>query len=249
MTGAYARSVSVTLNWMKFDAVLFDLDGVLTPTADLHRRAWAELFADDGFGPTDYLEHVDGKPRYDGVASFLEARGRDLEWGSPSDPPGRSTVCALGNLKNEMFNDLLDRDGVEAYPGSSAVLDHLATAEVAAAVVSSSENARRVLTAAGLDTRFEVVVDGRTAATASLAGKPRPDTFVHAARLLGVAPDRTIVVEDAVSGVRAGATGGFGLVVGVDRGGNREGLLTAGADLVVDDLADTLGAPSRGGTR
>ncbi|MEY2958536.1 MAG: hypothetical protein RLZZ01_1104 [Actinomycetota bacterium] len=249
MTAAYAPIVSVTLNWPKFEAVLFDLDGVLTPTADLHERAWSALFADDGFGPEDYLAHVDGKPRYDGVRAFLAARGVDLPWGDPTDLPGRSTVCALGNLKNTLFDDLLRTEGVEPYPGSAAVLDLLVGAGVAAAVVSSSKNAVRVLAAAGLADRFEIVVDGIVAEASALAGKPRPDTFLDAADRLGVPPRRTVVVEDAVSGVTAGVAGDFGLVVGVDRGGNRSALSAAGADLVVDDLADTLGRPNGAGDR
>ncbi|MFZ9042481.1 MAG: HAD family hydrolase [Ilumatobacteraceae bacterium] len=234
--------MSVTLNWSKFDAVLFDLDGVLTPTAELHERAWSALFADHGFGPVDYLTHVDGKPRYDGVHSFLAARGIDVPWGDPADPPGRSTVCALGNLKNSMFDDLLRSDGVTPYAGSTAVLALLAATGVPAAVVSSSKNATRVLAAAGLGTRFEVVVDGLVAEATGLAGKPDPETFLHAADLIGAAPEHSVVVEDAASGVTAGVAGGFGLVIGVDRGGNRRALLGCGADVVVDDLADTLGS-------
>ena len=246
MTATYARSVPVTINWSKFAAVLFDLDGVLTPTAELHERAWAELFSDLGFGPADYLTYVDGKPRYEGVRSFLDARGVGLEWGDATDPPGRTTVCAMGNLKDEIFNDLLDRNGIAPYVGSCAVLDALVVAGVAAAVVSSSKNARKVLAAAGLAGRFDVIVDGTTAVAESLRGKPQPDTFVFAARSLDADPSRSVVVEDAVSGVQAGVGGGFGLVVGIDRGGNRAALLTAGADIVVDDLADTLAPQQRG---
>lgn len=249
MMTTYAPTVSVTVNWTKFDAVLFDLDGVLTPTAELHERAWADLFADDGFGPADYLAHVDGKPRYDGVEAFLVSRDVHLPWGDPSDPPGRSTVCALGNLKNDLFDRRLRAKGVEPYPGSIAVLDLLADRGVSAAVVSSSKNASRVLTAAGLGNRFDVVVDGLVAEASSLPGKPRPDTFLRAADLLGVGASRSIVVEDAVSGVTAGVAGGFGLVIGVDRGGHRSALIDSGADLVVDDLADTLGGSDRHGER
>ena len=220
--------------------MLFDLDGVITPTAEIHERAWAALFQPWGFTPTDYLRYVDGKPRYDGVRSFLASRGVELPWGDPNDPPGDETVCALGNRKNHMFNIILDDDGIEPYPGSSAVLDLLDEHGVPQAIVSSSKNARTVLRAAGLDGRFPVVVDGITAVERGLVGKPDPAMFHHAAALLGVRRERAIVVEDATSGVAAGAAGGFGFVLGVDRGGNREALLDAGADLVVADLGDTL---------
>lgn len=234
--------MAVALNWTKFGAVLFDLDGVVTPTADVHERAWSELFSAYDFTTDDYLTYVDGKPRYDGVQSFLRSRGVDLPWGDPSDPPGDDTVCAMGNRKNETFNAVLDRDGIEPYPGSLSVIDELERHGTASAIVSSSKNARKVLEVAGLTGRFPVVVDGTTAAAEQLPGKPRPDTFLHAAHLLGVAAGDAVVVEDASSGVAAGAAGGFGLVVGVDRGDNLLALLAAGADLVVEDLADTLRA-------
>lgn len=229
------------VDWERFDAVLFDLDGVVTPTAVVHERAWAELFAPWGFTQQDYLTYVDGKPRYDGVQSFLASRGIELPWGDPTDPPGTATVCALGNRKNALFNDVLDRDGVEPYPGTLRVMAVLDAAGIPQAIVSSSKNARAVLHAAGLDDRFPVIVDGIVAAAERLPGKPAPDTFLRAAELLGVAPDRAAVVEDASSGVAAGRAGGFALVLGVDRGGNAEALAAAGADLVVGDLADTLG--------
>ena len=232
--------MATSLNWTKFDAVLFDLDGVVTPTADVHERAWAELFSDHGFTSVDYLAHVDGKPRYDGVRSFLISRGIDLPWGDPGDPPGDATVCALGNRKNETFNAVLDRDGIAAYPGTLAVMDLLDRHDVAQAIVSSSKNARKVLDAAGLADRFKVVVDGVTADHEGLPGKPDPAMFLRAATLLGVEPADTVVVEDASSGVAAGAAGAFGLVLGVDRGDNLRALLDAGADVVVEDLADTV---------
>lgn len=226
--------------WGEYDAVLFDLDGVLTPTADVHERAWAELFADYGFTSADYLVYVDGKPRYDGVRSFLESRGVVLPDGSPDDPPGTSTVCAMGNRKNLLFNEVIEREGITPYPGSIAVLELLDDLGIAQAVVSSSKNARTVLAAGGLGHRFEHVVDGVTAVEANLAGKPAPDMFVHAARLLGADPAATMVVEDAVSGVAAGRAGGFALVLGIDRGGNAAALADNGADLVVNDLGDTI---------
>lgn len=235
------------MDWTPYDAVLFDLDGVLTPTAEVHMRAWAELFtpylAERGAAPytdDDYYAHIDGRPRYEGVAELLADRGITLPEGNPSDAPGTETVCGLGNRKNEVFAEVLEREGITPYLGSVRLLDHLAGLGVAMAVVSSSRNARMVLQGAGLEDRFGVVVDGTVAAAEGLAGKPAPDTFTYAARRLGVRPERAVVVEDAVSGVRAGRAGGFGLVVGVDRGAGREELLRNGADLVVTDLAELI---------
>jgi beta-phosphoglucomutase family hydrolase len=240
VTGTLAP-MPVTVDWIRFDAVLFDLDGVITPTAEIHERAWAALFEPWGFSSADYLTYVDGKPRYDGVRSFLRSRHVELPWGDPSDPAGTGTICAMGNRKNDLFNEVLDRDGVAPYIGTMAVLDLLDAHRIPQAIVSSSKNARRVLAAAGLTERFPVVVDGLTAATEGLDGKPAPAMFLHAATLVGATPDRSAVVEDASSGVAAGAAGGFALVLGVDRGGNATALLAAGAHLVVDDLGDTLG--------
>lgn len=228
------------VDWERYGAVLFDLDGVVTPTASIHERAWGELFAPWGFTQQDYLTYVDGKPRYDGVQSFLASRGVELPWGDPADPPGDGSVCALGNRKNDLFNDVLDRDGVEPYPGTMGVLAVLDAAGVRQAIVSSSKNARTVLRAAGLEDRFPVIVDGVVATAERLPGKPAPDTFLRAAELLGARPDEAVVVEDASSGVAAGRAGEFALVLGVDRGGNAEALAAAGADLVVGDLAETL---------
>ncbi len=233
------RRVTI-VDWSRHRAVLFDLDGVITPTAAVHEHAWAELFAPWDFTAEDYLTYVDGKPRYDGVRSFLDARDVSLPEGSPDDPPGDDTICAMGNRKNEVFNAILERDGVTPYPGTMRVLDHLDGLGLAQAIVSSSKNARPVLRAAGLGDRFDHVVDGLTAVEEGLAGKPDPAMFQRGAALLGVDPADTVVVEDASSGVAAGAAGGFGFVLGVDRGGNREALLAAGAGEVVDDLAETL---------
>ena len=229
-----------TVDWATHQGVLFDLDGVITPTAEVHQRAWAELFAAWAFTPQDYLTYVDGKPRYDGVRSFVEARGLNLPDGSPDDPPGDGTICAMGTMKDAVFNELLDREGVDPYPGSVAVLDELDRLGRPQAIVSSSRNARGVLRAAGMADRFPYVVDGVVADEAGLEGKPAPAMFLRAAELLGIEPSTSVVVEDASSGVAAGAAGGFGLVLGVDRGGNRASLLASGADLVVDDLAETL---------
>lgn len=232
--------MATAINWTKFRAVLFDLDGVVTPTAEVHERAWSELFAEYGFTGDDYLTYVDGKPRYDGVQSFLRSRGIDLPWGDPTDPPGDDTVCAMGNRKNDAFNTVLDRDGIAPYAGTLPVLELLESRGVRLAIVSSSKNARKVLAVAGLTHRFPVVVDGTTAATEALPGKPQPDMFLRAAELVGVDGTDAIVVEDASSGVAAGAAGRFGLVIGVDRGQNLLALLAAGADVVVEDLADTI---------
>jgi beta-phosphoglucomutase family hydrolase len=235
--------MTVTLNWSRFGAALFDLDGVITPTAEIHERAWSRLFARWDFSEADYLEYVDGKPRYEGVQSFLHSRGVDLPWGSPDDPPGDNSICAMGNRKNDAFNEVLERDGIGPYPGTLAVLKLLDAAGIAQAIVSSSKNARTVLAAAGLGDRFPVIVDGVTAAEDGIPGKPAPDMFEAAAHRLGVETRRCIVIEDASSGVKAGVAGDFAFVLGVDRGGNQAALLDAGAHLVVSDLADTLGFP------
>ena len=232
--------------WDRFDGVLFDLDGVLTPTAVVHMRAWDQVFATylaargvlPVYSKADYFAHVDGKPRYDGVRAVLASRGIVLPEGEPTDAPGTGTVCGLGNTKQEMLGRLLAQEGVEAYPGSVALLDDLARRGVAVAVVSSSRNTRAVLRAARLADRFAVVVDGELARDEGLLGKPSPETFQRAAEILGVPVERAAVIEDAVSGVAAGRAGGFGLVVGVDRGAGAQVLLQAGADIVVEDLAE-----------
>lgn len=240
----------MTIDWAKFGAVLFDLDGVLTPTALVHRAAWKEAFDTfllerlgtdfPRFTEADYADHVDGKPRSAGVRDFLESRGITLPEGTADDPPGFGTIGALGNLKNSAFLDRLRISGVDPYPGSVDLVDRLDELGVPWAVVSSSANAAEVLDAAGLSGRCKVLVDGRVARDRGLEGKPSPDTFLEAARLLGCAPDRCVVVEDAVSGVAAGRAGGFGLVVGVDREGRAEELRDAGADAIVSDLAATI---------
>ena len=230
--------------------VLLDLDGVITPTADLHMHAWREMFTAlfavhdvaDPYTDDDYFRFLDGRKRYDGVASVLASRGLQLPFGDPSDPPEAETVCGVGNRKNDVFFALLERDGMAAYPGSLALLDRLDAARVPMAVVSSSKNARAVLDAAGLTPRFPVIVDGVVAEQDALRSKPAPDMFLDAAARLSVDPARSVVVEDALSGVEAGAAGRFGLVVGVDRGAGVEALRGAGADVVVTDLAELLPA-------
>lgn len=232
------------MDWTRYDAVLFDLDGVVTPTAVVHMRAWSEMFnaflsSWEGEGDTaaytdaDYYAHVDGKPRYDGVRDFLASRGL---------PTSEELVVQLGDRKNDAFNEVLERDGVEAYPGSVQLLDHLRGLGVPLGVVSSSANAPAVLEAAGLADRFTTVVSGTVAHELGLPGKPAPDTFLHGAEVLGAGADKAVVLEDAVSGVQAGAAGRFGLVIGVDRGAGVARLTEAGADLVVADLAELLPA-------
>ncbi len=233
---------AASFSWADHDGVLFDLDGVITPTAEIHEHAWSELFSAFDYTEADYLEHIDGKPRYDGVRDFLASRGVVLPDGDPDDPPGDHTVCALGNRKNELFNEVLDRDGIAPYPGSQTTLDVLAELGVASAIVSSSKNAVPVLAAAGLADRFDVVIDGVVAAAEGLNGKPAPDGYLLGAQRLGVDPARTVVVEDAVSGVAAGANGGFAVTIGVDRGAGHETLLANGATFVVDDLGELLPA-------
>jgi beta-phosphoglucomutase family hydrolase len=232
------------VDWSAYAAVLFDLDGVITPTAEVHMQAWNEMFnaylgADrQPYTDADYFAYVDGKPRYDGVRDFLASRAITLPEGSADAEPTEESVRGLGNRKNVAFNEVLERDGVTAYAGSVALLDHLRDLGVPLAVVSSSANAPAVLAAAGLSDRFVTVVDGRVAAAEGLPGKPAPDTFLRAAEILGATAATSVVLEDAVSGVRAGAAGDFALVVGVDRGAGRDTLTDAGAGLVVSDLAE-----------
>jgi alpha,alpha-trehalase len=235
-----------------FDAVLFDLDGVLTATASLHAACWKTMFDEylqrraaasgDAFQPfeiaTDYKQYVDGKLRYDGVHAFLESRGIELPWGNPEDPPDRETVCGLGNRKNELIQEHLASGKVEVFESSVALVRRLRGAGVKTAVVSASKNCEAILKAAGIADLFEFRVDGVVASQLQLAGKPAPDTFLEAARQLGVEPERAVVVEDAVSGVQAGRAGGFGLVIGVDRKGDPEALRNNGADVVVTDLGE-----------
>ena len=233
-------ATAADFDWLAYAGVLFDLDGVITPTAEIHEHAWGELFAGFDYTGADYLRYIDGKPRYDGVRSFLSSRNVELPDGDPTDAPGDDTVCAMGNRKNALFNTILERDGIAPYPSSLATIDMLDAADIASAIVSSSRNARNVLDAAGLGKRFDVVVDGVVAAFEHIAGKPAPDMFLDAARKIGVDPAGAVVVEDAVSGVAAGAAGGFAVVIGVDRGAGAETLLDHGATFVVADLAELL---------
>ncbi len=234
-----------------FDAAVFDLDGVVTRTARVHAASWKHLFdeylrqhaerSEEPFRPfdveSDYRHYVDGKPRYEGVASFLESRGITLPYGDPTDPPDRETVCGLGNRKNQFFRAVLKHDGVQVFDSTVALIGRLRTFGVTTALVSSSRNARTVLDAANLTDLFDVCIDGNDAARLGLKGKPEPDLFLKAVEDLGVEPGRAIVLEDAISGVEAGRAGGFGLVVGVDRSDQTMELRNGGADLVVPDLA------------
>jgi beta-phosphoglucomutase family hydrolase len=241
-------------------ACLFDLDGVLTQTASVHDRAWKSTFDDflrrraertgtlyEPFDPVaDYDRYVDGKPRPDGVRSFLASRGISLPEGDENDSPSSQTVHGLGNAKNQALLKLLSAEGVRPYPGSARYLEAVRAAGLATAVVSSSANCHAVLAAAGLAGHFEVVVDGVVAEQRNLAGKPAPDTYLAAAGDLAVPPSAAAVFEDALAGVQAGRAGKFGWVVGVDRVGQSAELRAAGANVVVTDLADLLPAPTRG---
>jgi alpha,alpha-trehalase len=234
-----------------YDALLFDLDGVITRTAAVHAEAWKALFdeflrrwADEHGEPfrpfdihTDYARYVDGKRRYDGVASFLASRSIELPTGDPSDAPDERTVCGLGNRKDGYFLDAVAERGVGVFDDTVTLIDASLRAGKRLAVVSASEHCEAVLDRVGLLDRFEVKVTGLEAAAWRLPGKPAPDTFLKAAELLGVPPERAVVFEDAIAGVQAGRAGGFGLVVGVDRGDAAEALAANGAHLVVSDLA------------
>jgi beta-phosphoglucomutase family hydrolase len=235
-------------------ATLFDLDGVLTDTASVHKKAWKSMFdefltaqaerAGTQFVPfdvdSDYLKYVDGKKREDGVRSFLASRGIELPDGAPDDAPNAQTVFGLGNRKNHAFQHTLQTDGVDVFDGSRRYLEAAVDAGFSTAVVSSSANTREVLELTGLDKFVQQRVDGVTLREQNIAGKPAPDSFLRAAELLGVTPGEAAVFEDALSGVEAGRAGNFGYVVGVDRVGHAEALRRNGADVVVADLAELM---------
>lgn len=232
-------------------AWLFDLDGVLTQTAKVHRAAWTEVFnavldeyeIEQRFTESDYLDHVDGKRRYDGTRDFLASRGIHPPEGDPSDPPTAETVSGIANRKNERFNAVLLRDGVQVFDDAVRYLKEVRAAGFPTAVVTASANAPGVLAAASLADMFDTVVDGNVAAREHLNGKPAPDTFLAAATVLGVDPASAAVFEDAISGVAAGRAGDFGVVVGVDRVGQAAALRANGADLVVNNLTELLENP------
>jgi beta-phosphoglucomutase family hydrolase len=235
-------------------ACLFDLDGVLTQTALVHNAAWKQTF--DAFLRTwstqhgqdfvpfdsgaDYHRYVDGRPRADGVRTFLASRGITLPEGTPDDGPDQQTVNGVGNKKNELVLQKIKEGAVQVYTGSVKYLEAVQTAGLRRAVVSASANCKDVLEAAGIDGYLEARVDGVVAREQDLPGKPAPDTFLYGAKLLGLPPQQCAVFEDAQAGVAAGRAGGFGYVIGVDRGGNAEGLKENGADIVVTDLSELL---------
>ena len=246
------RATTSAVDLDDFDAMLFDLDGVITGTATVHAVAWKALLDEflrawsDAHGvpfvpfdpSIDYSRYVDGRRRYDGVATFLRSRGIDLPTGAPTDAPGMGTISALGNKKDGYFNTALDRHGVEVFDDTLCLVQALRESDTAIAVVSASENCEAILRRAGIDELFPVKVTGVDANVLHLPGKPAPDTFLEAARRLDVGPPEAVVFEDALSGVEAGRAGGFGLVVGVDRVGGDHGrdLADHGADVVVTDL-------------
>ncbi|WP_104062026.1 beta-phosphoglucomutase family hydrolase [Arthrobacter sp. 4R501] len=237
---------------LPYQAVLFDMDGVVTQTAAVHAAAWKQLFdsvlqdprlagrprRDPFDDDADYRRYVDGRQREDGVTAFLASRGARLPAGRPEDGPDVWSVHGLGARKNDLFLQAVTRNGIRAYPGTTALLARLHAAGIPVGLVTASRNARALLTAAGLDTGFDVIIDGQTAAEQSLPGKPDPAMFLEAARRLGVAPGHAAVIEDAAAGVQAGRRGGFGLVVGIDRAGHREQLELAGADIVLGDVSE-----------
>jgi beta-phosphoglucomutase family hydrolase len=254
--GRAGRRPNLDITPDQYDAILFDLDGVLTSTADIHASAWKRMFDDylqqraeaggDSFQPfeiaTDYKLYVDGRPRYEGVQTFLESRQIQLARGTPASPAGEETVCGLGNAKDQMVQKAIDGGKVRSFPGSIEFAREMRRRGMKTAVVTSSRNCDAVLKAAGIDDLFEVRVDGRTIEDEGLRGKPAPDSFLRAAERLGVSPSRAVVVEDALSGVEAGRAGRFGLVVGIDRHGDGDALRRHGADVVVNDLAELLSA-------
>ncbi len=243
---------SKRVNRDQYDAVLFDLDGVITNTANLHAACWKQMFDEylqkrarqrgQAFRPfdlsADYRLYVDGKPRFDGVRDFLRSRGIQLSEGNPDDSAEVETVHGLGNRKNDLVNRAIAEVGVNPYAGTVQLIHQLRRDGFKIAVVTSSQNCDAVLRAAKLDDLFEVRVDGNLIQAQRLAGKPAPDTYLMAAKLLGVEPIRTVIIEDAISGVEAGSNGSFGLVIGVARKENAEELKHHGAHLVVEDLGD-----------
>jgi trehalose 6-phosphate phosphatase len=239
----------------RYQAVILDMDGVITRSARAHAASWKRMFDEylqqrarrggSEYKPfddkEDYYRYVDGKPRYEGAQSFLESRGISLTYGSPDDPPDRETVCGLGNRKNRYFREYLSSHGVESYQSTVSFVKEMKQKRKRVAVISSSENAKAVLKAAGVLGLFHVIVDGVDSARLNLKGKPEPDIFLEAARRLKVSPGNAIVIEDALSGVEAGKAGGFALVIGIDRSGQNTGLRSHGADIVVSDLSEIVG--------
>ena len=245
---------TLTISPEKFDAVLFDLDGVITATARLHAAAWKKMFDEfleayakeknQPFTPfdlvEDYKHYVDGKPRYDGVRDFLEARHIKLPEGSPPSPSKEKSVHGLGNRKNDFINQVLEKEGVDVFEDTLQLIKQLRTQGIKIAVVSSSKNCEAVLKKAGIEGLFDARVDGTVAEKRNLRGKPAPDTYLEAAKELGVQPGRAVVVEDAISGVQSGKAGKFGLVIGVDRKNDSTSLLKNGAHVAVKGMKEFL---------
>lgn len=238
----------------KYDAVLFDMDGVLTMTMKIHAACWKRVFDDfllqqaishgQEFRPfevtTDYKAYVDGKLRYDGVQAFLASRNIELPFGGPEDDPTQETVCGLGNRKDRMVNELIATDGVEVLDGAVELVRSVRNAGIKTAVVSASKNCKKILEAASLTNLFDTVVDGTVATRLDLRGKPAADTFLEAARELNAESSRAVVIEDSIAGVEAGRSGDFGLVIGIDHHGDKNVLLKNGADIVVESLLELL---------
>jgi beta-phosphoglucomutase family hydrolase len=242
-----------TIRKDSFDAVIFDMDGIVTRTSKTHAEAWKTMFDNYlrdltekrgiSYCPfsieKDYRASVDGKPRYKGVQSFLESRRLDIPpWGYPDDPPGHETICGLGNRKNELFQELLKKGGIEVYASTVQLIHELKSRNFKTAIVTSSKNCEAILKAGKIGKLFDTKVDGLDSERLKLAGKPNPDIFICAAQKLRVDPARAVVIEDAVAGVLAGKRGHFGLVIGVDRDAQKEALLKNGADLTVHDLSE-----------
>ncbi len=243
---------NMALSGLNFDAIIFDLDGVVTDTARVHAVAWKELF--DGYlrmresrgketlspfdKESDYLSYIDGKPRYEGVKSFLASRRIMIPEGHPSDRPDQETICGLGNKKNKLFGEILERDGVELFPSTLDLIKKTKSHGAKVAIVSSSKNCLAVLKTAGIENLFDARVDGAVSASLGLQGKPKPDTFIKSAQILGCDISRTVVVEDSIAGVEAGKAGKFGMVIGIDRRQHSAALREKGADLVLKDLAE-----------
>ncbi len=234
------------------EAVIFDMDGVITDTASIHSTAWKKMFDEflsaearrtrKLFVPftyeKDYLEYVDGRSRYEGVAVFLESRQIVLPFGKPEDPPGRKSICGLGNRKQQLFQETLALEGVTVFDSTVRFIRELRKKGIKRGVASSSRNCKEVLESAGILDLFTVRVDGVVLAEEGLQGKPAPDIFLRTCKSLRCMREKTVIVEDAVSGIKAGVVGGFGCVLGIARGNNAESLMSAGADLVVTDMEE-----------
>jgi beta-phosphoglucomutase family hydrolase len=232
---------------MDLQGVIFDLDGVITKTADVHFVAWQRVFKEflksknvevSFTYDDDYVPYVDGKPRYNGVQSFVESRGFNLPFGEITDKPGNETICSIGNRKNDAFREVIKQEGVEFYDGTIKLINELKANNIPMGVASSSKNCQFILETVGLAKEFETIVDGIVSHEMGLKGKPEPDIFITAAKNMGLQPTNCVVVEDAISGVQAGRKGNFGFVLGVTRTGDKTVLKKNGADLVVEDISE-----------